>query len=272
MPFTNEIAGGQGSLVRNWLQSQNFVTGVSGWQIRKDGNVEFNNGTFRGSITSGTNPGQHIVLNNGLTGDAIDVYDSSNRLVAFIDNNGVIGTILQPSQDEAALRGNSLGFGRLNDPPFLGAGMAGIASKTIGCQTNINSGQATNTTNQSSLTLWDSKRQAQDIIWASQRAITGLLVQTDATSPIQNNLIHMSQYGVTYAAAGNAQVFNHGCAFTPAGCIVSFDDGSATNSATVSVSTGLITATQATLYTVYEPGGGTPGAGDLVLIQALFYA
>lgn len=34
-------------------QSQNFVTGVSGWQIDGQGNAEFNNGTFRGTFQIG---------------------------------------------------------------------------------------------------------------------------------------------------------------------------------------------------------------------------
>jgi len=36
------------------LKSSNFVTGVSGWQIQGDGNVEFNNGVFRGALSATT--------------------------------------------------------------------------------------------------------------------------------------------------------------------------------------------------------------------------
>jgi hypothetical protein len=42
-----------GNLVIPSVQSPNFATGVSGWQIRKDGSVEFNNGVFRGYIIGG---------------------------------------------------------------------------------------------------------------------------------------------------------------------------------------------------------------------------
>lgn len=93
MPFSNEVVGGNGVLVRNTLQSQNFVSGVSGWQVTKNGNAEFNNGTFRGQLTSGTNPGQHIILNSAATGDAVDVYDLSNQLVYSIDNLGQASSI-----------------------------------------------------------------------------------------------------------------------------------------------------------------------------------
>lgn len=51
--FQHDIAGGQGNLIATSVQSPNFVTGSAGWQIRKDGSAEFNNGTFRGVITAG---------------------------------------------------------------------------------------------------------------------------------------------------------------------------------------------------------------------------
>lgn len=47
------ITAGMGNLVIPSVQSPNFVEGVSGWQIRKDGSVEFNNGVFRGYIIGG---------------------------------------------------------------------------------------------------------------------------------------------------------------------------------------------------------------------------
>jgi hypothetical protein len=52
--FRHDIAGGNGNLVVTSLQSPNFETGVQGWQVNKDGSVEFNNGTFRGTISGGT--------------------------------------------------------------------------------------------------------------------------------------------------------------------------------------------------------------------------
>lgn len=50
--FTNFVIDGNGNLVIPSEQSPNFVSGVSGWQIRADGSVEFNAGTFRGTITT----------------------------------------------------------------------------------------------------------------------------------------------------------------------------------------------------------------------------
>jgi len=55
--FANSIVGGIGTLIRQYIQSPNYVAGVSGWSIKKNGDVEFNSGTFRGTIiVSGTGP------------------------------------------------------------------------------------------------------------------------------------------------------------------------------------------------------------------------
>ena len=52
-PFQG-LTQGQGSLVLNSIFSPNFVHGVSGWSINKDGSAEFNNLFVRGTF-SGTN-------------------------------------------------------------------------------------------------------------------------------------------------------------------------------------------------------------------------
>lgn len=49
MSFTNPIVGGQ-TLIRNAIQSRDFVAGVSGWQIRANGSVEFNDASIRGDL------------------------------------------------------------------------------------------------------------------------------------------------------------------------------------------------------------------------------
>lgn len=48
--FKHDIAGGGGNLVIPALQSPNYQPGVSGWQISKSGNAEFNDTTVRGTI------------------------------------------------------------------------------------------------------------------------------------------------------------------------------------------------------------------------------
>lgn len=48
--FTNAITDGAGTLVVPSIQSPNFVPGVSGWIVRKDGTAEFEDVTARGDI------------------------------------------------------------------------------------------------------------------------------------------------------------------------------------------------------------------------------
>lgn len=56
--FQHDIAGGNGNLVITSVQSPNFSTGVSGWQISKSGSAEFNNLTVRGTFD-----GQNFIIN-----------------------------------------------------------------------------------------------------------------------------------------------------------------------------------------------------------------
>jgi hypothetical protein len=62
--FAHDIAGGQGNLIVTAVQSPNFVAGSVGWQIRKDGSAEFNNGTFRGTVTASTFQGTNFTINS----------------------------------------------------------------------------------------------------------------------------------------------------------------------------------------------------------------
>lgn len=48
--WTSPIAAGDGSLIYPSIKSPNFVTGVAGWYIGRDGIVEFASGTFRGEV------------------------------------------------------------------------------------------------------------------------------------------------------------------------------------------------------------------------------
>lgn len=51
MPFTNPIIAGT-TLIREAIQSPDYVAGVSGWSINRDGSVEFNNAVVRGTLTT----------------------------------------------------------------------------------------------------------------------------------------------------------------------------------------------------------------------------
>lgn len=50
MGFSNYLVTKTGFLVRTFVRSLNYVAGVSGWTINKDGSAEFNNLTVRGTF------------------------------------------------------------------------------------------------------------------------------------------------------------------------------------------------------------------------------
>jgi len=62
--FAHDVAGGDGTLVVPALKSPDYVHGVSGWAIFRNGSVEFNSGTFRGTVTAGTFEGDNFAITN----------------------------------------------------------------------------------------------------------------------------------------------------------------------------------------------------------------
>jgi hypothetical protein len=84
--FSNPIAGGGGALIRPSLHSPDFVTGVSGWSINKDGSAEFNGIIVRGTIILGNGTTNTIILDD--VRDALFVYDNDGKLVASIAPTG----------------------------------------------------------------------------------------------------------------------------------------------------------------------------------------
>lgn len=91
MPFNDPVASGN-VLVRPAVQSPDYVPGVSGWAIKRDGTAEFNGITIRGSGIFGTPGGQRIELSN--TG-IMSIYSSANELVVQLDATGL--TVQDPT-------------------------------------------------------------------------------------------------------------------------------------------------------------------------------
>lgn len=82
MRFDDPVVAGQ-TLVRTGIQSADYVAGVSGWAIFRNGNVEFGNGTFRGSFSAG---GGAVTLNStGLVIQGLDGVGATLRY--FISTN-----------------------------------------------------------------------------------------------------------------------------------------------------------------------------------------
>lgn len=74
------LAGGAVVTENGSLESDDFVAGVSGWQINGLGDVEFNDGVFRGTIEADA---LSITLSENDDG-SIELYDSNDLLVGLI--------------------------------------------------------------------------------------------------------------------------------------------------------------------------------------------
>src|SRR6266699_5645013 len=129
--FQNPITGNQGTLVRPDIKSPNYVPGVSGWTINRDGTVEFNNGTFRGMVSAGEFDGTDFVIDadgaffysgtpstpNFLTGNDTKFASSTGHWTQAGNSN--ISHVVSPS------RGTTLGAMAIAS---LAAGNATVAS------------------------------------------------------------------------------------------------------------------------------------------------
>jgi len=268
MPFSNEVIGTNGALIRNWMKSENYVAGSSGWQIKKDGTAEFNNGTFRGSIEVGPNPGQHFIVNNTATGDVVDIYDSSNTLVAKIDKFGEI--ITTSGNDSALMFGNGYNFVDFAAPPGSYGGMTGF-SRNTGSQVIIDSGRKSGGLS-SNIFFQDDVNGLGGVprLLAQQRGMSqGSLMQTDSFSN-NNSYFHGGSYvGTTSDAFGNAAIA-HGCSFTPKFCVFSTWDYAST--APIWWVTLWASGMDATNFRVYirNGSGNPPASGTSFGLQAFF--
>jgi hypothetical protein len=66
--WDDPIAAGDGSLIYPGLQSINYVAGVSGWRIERDGDAEFNNITARGDIIVAGSDGSEVRIESSGNG------------------------------------------------------------------------------------------------------------------------------------------------------------------------------------------------------------
>lgn len=105
MAWRDPVVGGVW-LIRKAIQSINFVTGLAGWQINQDGTVEFNSGTFRGTVKAGSFVGTDFVINtNGEF--SYSGTPGPNTLSAFVVPAPafVIGATVSDGNGNAALAG-----------------------------------------------------------------------------------------------------------------------------------------------------------------------
>jgi hypothetical protein len=97
---------GNQTMVDGFFQSNNYVAGVSGWKILPNGNVEFGNGNFRGTInaTAGTF-GQWTISGNSFATTNDNIIIGTNSGVSL--TTGFYNTFLGQNSGAATTEGSS---------------------------------------------------------------------------------------------------------------------------------------------------------------------
>jgi hypothetical protein len=117
--WSDPIAAGDGSLIFPAIKSINYVTGVSGWMISRDGNVEFAGGTFRGDVKINDTNGGRMTLTSQVPYGAVAFWQP--------DFSTIPGVTFQPailfvdSTDDSGL-GTSVPFFKAISPIASGSG------------------------------------------------------------------------------------------------------------------------------------------------------
>lgn len=269
MPFTNEVVGGNGVLIRNAMQSQNFVSGVSGWQITKSGNAEFNSGTFRGQITSGSNPGRHVIINDQSNGWPLEVYDSSNNLIYSINNFGV-ATAYDPSGVNVQTIGREITFngdpgGLLDMNMFISHIASTTADRSI-----FSASFSPHVGANSNLDFWggsDDGTLPSDLR-GNTRGVSGSLAQMDNNSVATGNLIKIFS-GSGNVVSGGGLVITTGSTGPALFASVSFDQTLRSAGSPFCGACWYDAGTGKIGTQWYNPNGTTPTAGTTVFYRGL---
>lgn len=88
MPFSNPIIGGGGALIRDSIQSPNYIAGSAGWAIKRDGSAEFNNVTVRGKFATGAagGPNAYLTIDDAVDRTTIAFWNAAGTNNAFINS------------------------------------------------------------------------------------------------------------------------------------------------------------------------------------------
>lgn len=85
MSFNNAIVGGGNKLIRDNIESSNYVAGVSGWSINRDGSAEFQDVMIRGELDVPTMAGvESIQVSQPAWGSAATFVEFTNAQWPYI--------------------------------------------------------------------------------------------------------------------------------------------------------------------------------------------
>jgi hypothetical protein len=130
--FQNSILAGE-ELVRTGMRSANYVAGVSGWRVARNGDVEFNDGVFRGDLLVGNATDGFVhIYNDPVLGPIVDFIDQGGEIWRWRANE--VGTAHNYVLGSTHALGPALGFGF---DEILGQSLATLVTQRL----FINGGQ-----------------------------------------------------------------------------------------------------------------------------------
>jgi hypothetical protein len=110
--FKNTILGGAETLIRSAIKSFNYIAGVAGWRIAKDGSAELNSATIRGTL----------IVGGGITLDSTGIHVVGATRRWDIDNvAGVLSSRIPNDGTQAQMYDAGYFLYPRNPTPILGA-------------------------------------------------------------------------------------------------------------------------------------------------------
>jgi len=104
--FANDVVNAIGVITRQVMKSVNYIAGVDGWAIFRNGNAEFNSGTFRGALQIGPDAGPDLLIGSTVPTVVSDFYFTNylGAVGAFafllkVDNDNYYYQVLLTSSD-----------------------------------------------------------------------------------------------------------------------------------------------------------------------------
>lgn len=98
MTFTDPIIGGQSKLIRSAIQSPNYVPGVSGWTINRDGSYELGpGGSIRGDVLITDPDGSYIHIYDENPGDGTVIEMGLPTSIGATRTPGIVRSGITPT-------------------------------------------------------------------------------------------------------------------------------------------------------------------------------
>lgn len=215
MGFQNPVVAGK-TLVREAIQSPNYVAGSSGWTINRDGTAEFAQIQLRGALSTGFAPNPRITVDDSLTlsSPAVAFYDGVNPDPGFIygTDDGtqtalhmITGHVAGPGTAGASLLLGTDGFYVNHETQNLGLGIDWDPDPEIGSVQAIHRGGVATLTSNGNYSwvslLVDGKVGTGTTTTAVGTGDTNIIAANNANTPVISDRAYLALVQIDYYRA-----------------------------------------------------------------------